>query len=128
MRRYATVEDLGAFLGPAAVVPEDAEQLLDQASEVVDELLLSARYAVDAAGMPTDPDVAEALARATCAQAVYIDDSGDRTGAGSQWSSASLGGASYVRATGGPGPMGHAPRAVRILRTAGLCRGVRVRG
>ncbi|WDZ91147.1 hypothetical protein [Nocardiopsis sp. HUAS JQ3] len=119
--RYATVEELVGFLPPGEPVPDDAEGLLDQATEDIDGALLTAVYDVDADGMPTAPAVVAALARATCAQAVWLDESGDRSGAGRQWATASLGGASYGRASdGSPGTGDLGPRAARILANAGL--------
>lgn len=125
MRRYATPEDLTAYLGPGMPPPEDAEALLADASEDIDRMLLSARYAVDVDGMPTAPHVVEAITRATCAQAVYLDDVGDRSGASGLWDSASLGSASYGRAAGAGGAgagsgAGFGPRALRALQAAGL--------
>lgn len=119
VRRYATVEQLAAYPGGDQIAASDAEALLDDASADVDDMLFGAVYEVDADGMPTAPEVADVLARATCAQAVYLDELGDRTGAGRLWQSASIGSVSYTRSTR-PSAPDYAPRALRILRTAGL--------
>lgn len=122
VRRYATVEQLAAYPGGDQIAASDAEALLDDASADVDDMLFGAVYEVDDDGMPTAPEVAAVLARATLAQAVYLDELGDRTGAGRLWQSASIGGVSYTRArsTRSPTAPDYAPRALTILRTAGL--------
>lgn len=121
VRRYATVEQLAAYPGGDQIAASDAEALLDDASADVDDMLVAAVYEVDADGMPTAPEVADVLARATCAQAVYLDELGDRTGAGRLWQSASIGGVSYTRARSTrPSAPDYSPRALTILRTAGL--------
>lgn len=128
MTAYATVEDFEGYLNPdpdeeAVPVPPGATRLLRDASEVLDELLIGAMYATDADGMPTDPDVVDALKRATCAQARYTSELGDETGAKGQYASWSTGGVSVTRAfaTAGSNQLNRvAPQAVLILRTEGL--------
>lgn len=121
-RVYASTGDYATWLGTAP--PPGARRALAAASRVVDELLLTAVYATDAAGMPTDPVVAEALTRATCAQAAYQAALGDPAGVGAgHISQASIGSISFTRAA--PGSQGstpgrYSPQAVQILRQAGL--------
>ncbi|MEU6441351.1 hypothetical protein [Streptomyces sp. NPDC047046] len=127
MRRvYATPEQLAAWTGEAA--PADAERLLARASEDVDDALLSALYATDAEGLPTDPAVVAALADATCAQVEYQLATGDDgTGAGGRWGSVSIGPVSLSDPRDAPragGDLDLAPRAYRVLRRAGLAPGV----
>ncbi|MGI5350213.1 hypothetical protein ACQEU8_36580 [Streptomyces sp. CA-250714] len=125
-RVYATPEQLSAWTGQPA--PPGAERLLARASEDVDDALLAALYATDAAGMPTHPDTVQALADATCAQVEYQLATGDDgTGAAGRWDSVSIGPVSLSGRKDGPtaaGDVGLAPRAHRALRRAGLLPGV----
>jgi hypothetical protein len=125
-RVYATPEQLTAWTGRPA--PADAERLLARASEDVDSALLTALYDTDAAGMPTDPAVVQALADATCATVEYREESGDDgTGAAGRWGSVSLGPVSLGDrrdAAGDPDDVDLGPRAHRVLRRAGLLPGV----
>ncbi|MGW9041247.1 hypothetical protein ACWGQL_01575 [Streptomyces lydicus] len=125
-RTYATPERLSAWTGQPA--PADAERLLARASEDVDDALLTAVYATDGASMPTDPEVADALADATCAQVEYQLATGDDgTGAAGRWDSVSIGPVSLSGrkdAPTAPGDVDLAPRAHRALTRAGLLPGV----
>ncbi|MBX6357359.1 MAG: hypothetical protein IRZ05_16090 [Micromonosporaceae bacterium] len=125
-RVYATPEQLTAWTGQPA--PPDAERLLARASEDVDDALISAVYATDAAGMPTDPAIVQALADATCAQVEYQQATGDDgTGAAGRWDSVSIGPVSLSGRADAPAAAGDvdlAPRAYRVLRRAGLLPGV----
>ena len=125
-RVYATPEQLTAWTGQPA--PPDAERLLARASEDVDDALISAVYATDAAGMPTDPAIVQALADAVCAQVEYQQATGDDgTGAAGRWDSVSIGPVSLSGRADGPAAAGDvdlAPRAYRVLRRAGLLPGV----
>ncbi|MFC4048344.1 hypothetical protein ACFOY4_01500 [Actinomadura syzygii] len=93
---YATVAGLAEFLVGVPVWP-GAKRHLEQASEDVDELLTGAVYAVDANEMPTDPKAAEAIKRATCAQAHYIREGGDETGGRASITSVGVGSINYSR-------------------------------
>ncbi|MGY4990906.1 hypothetical protein [Streptomyces nigrescens] len=125
-RTYATPERLSAWTGQPA--PADAERLLARASEDVDDALLTAVYATDGAGMPTEPEVADALADATCAQVEYQLATGDDgTGTASRWDSVSIGPVSLSGRKDtptAPGEVDLAPRAHRALTRAGLLPGV----
>ncbi|MGW2130454.1 hypothetical protein [Streptomyces coelicoflavus] len=125
-RVYATPEQLTAWIGQPA--PADAERQLARASEDVDSALLTALYETDAAGMPTDPTVVQALADATCAQVEYWQESGDDgTGGMGRWGSVTLGPASLSGprdAGGDPHEVDLGPRAHRALARAGLLPGV----
>ncbi|WP_439675997.1 hypothetical protein [Embleya sp. MST-111070] len=120
-RTYATPEQLAAWTGQPA--PADADRLLARASEDVDSALLTAVYAVDDDGDPTDPHIVTALSNATCAQVEYQLAAGDDgTGAASRWDSVSIGPVSLsgrAAPTTGAG-VELAPRADRVLRRAGL--------
>ncbi|MEU0039955.1 hypothetical protein [Streptomyces sp. NPDC006333] len=125
-RVYATSADYTEWSGQAA--PTGAERLLTQASRDIDDALLTAYYCTDADGMPTDPDIVEALREATCAQVEYQQETGDTgTGAAGRWDSVSLGPVALSGRKDAPtGPQGLdlAPRADRALRRAGLTPGV----
>ncbi|MEU2759388.1 hypothetical protein [Streptomyces sp. NPDC007094] len=125
-RIYATPEQLAAWTGEPA--PADAERLLARASSDVDVALLCAIYTTNAAGMPTDPHIVQALADAVCAQVEYQTATGDDgTGAAGRWGSVSIGPVSLGdrRDTSrAPGDVDLAPRAHRALMLAGLLPGV----
>jgi hypothetical protein len=79
-RMYATTTDLANYL--RAAPPLESAGLLADASRMLDARVLAyCRYDVDAAGMPTDPDVAAAIGRAVCAQVAWWDEIGDSRGA-----------------------------------------------
>ncbi|MER7726392.1 hypothetical protein [Streptomyces sp. NPDC096323] len=125
-RVYATPEQLAEQTGQPA--PDDAERLLRRASEDIDDACRTAIYDTDAAGMPTDPAVVEALAAATVAQAEYvIGQGGDDTGAAGRWDSVSIGPVSMSGRRDGPttpDAVDVGPRALRALTRAGLLPGV----
>ncbi|MEU0102225.1 hypothetical protein [Streptomyces sp. NPDC006267] len=124
-RVYATPEQLADATGQPA--PADAVRLLTRASEDVDDALRTAIYDTDATGMPTDPDVLDTLAAATCAQVEYVAaQGGDDTGAAGQWESVSIGPVAMSGRKGGPAgsAVDIGPRALRTLTRAGLLPGV----
>lgn len=124
-RTYATVEDLGAYLAPDPL-PDGAARLLRDASLEVDEMLLTAHYRVDEAGMPTDPRVIEAIRDATCAQAAHRAEYGDDVEVLEGVEPVSLGPLSLGgsrRMNEGSGIPQQSPKAVRVLRVAGLIPG-----
>lgn len=128
-RSYATPQQYADWLG-VDTAPAGAERALAEASLVVDEVLLTAVYDVDDAGMPTAAKVVEALTEATCAQADYGKTTGDpnNTGAAGAWSSVKVGSASLTRGGGGgaggaAGGGRYAPQALAILWKAGLIGG-----
>ena len=124
---YATADDFGEWLGDFAV--DVSDQTLAAASEVIDEVLVGVVYDVDTVTeLPRDSRVGSALRDATCAQAQWMQSTGDLSGAGDQveWDSAKIGTVSYSgarRAAAAGRTMSGAevaPRAWRILRLAGL--------
>lgn len=124
-RVYATPQQLADATGQPA--PADAARLLTRASEDIEDALRTAVYDTDATGMPTDLDVRDALAAATCAQVEYVTaQGGDDTGAAGQWDSVHIGPVAMSGRKGGP--VGSAvdigPRALRTLTRAGLLPGV----
>jgi hypothetical protein len=67
---YATVQDLTGWLTGSDLTPPTgakATHMLDRATDLVDEHVLSG-YDADDAGNPTNPDVIAALRDAVCAQ------------------------------------------------------------
>ena len=120
MTTYATVEQLAA--DPWGLAPAGAARLLVRASEVIDQALRTAVYAVDTNGAPTDTAVIAALVGATCAQVEFWetgDEEDDILGPVQGIVLAGLQvqfGAGDNRAT----PTYLAPRAHRILVNAGL--------
>lgn len=115
---YATSGDLESFL-PAAVEVDGDEaevtRILARATEVIDEVVRSP-FTVDDDGAPVDEPVAEALRAATCAQVEFwleVDEAHDVAGMGGR--QVSLAGLSMAAL-----PPTLAPRAQRVLRTAGL--------
>lgn len=122
---YATPEQLATYTGAPA--PEGAERLLARASEDIDAALLTAYYATDDDGDPTEQHVVDALRDATCAQVEYQLATGDDgTGAAGVWDAVSIGPVSLSgRKAGPPAASGVdlAPRAHRALLRAGLLPG-----
>ena len=120
MTPYATTADLAAFTGQAA--PADADRQLLRASELIAETTRLAVYAVDTDGLATDSTVLEALRDATCAQVEYWTTGDEEDDILGPLQGVSVGGmqlqygAGDNRAT----PTYLAPRASRILRSAGL--------
>lgn len=123
---YATLDDYRDWAHDDTAVM--SEVLFARASGIVDEVLIGAVYQVDTDQKPTDPIVAAAITAATCAQAQWMDATGDTTGAGDvvQVESASIGSVSFTgqhtvaaaayTSTGAPVASG----ALRELRLAGL--------
>ena len=136
-RVYATPADLATYLG-LDEAPTDAQRLLARASEAVDDNLITAVYAVDDDGYPTDTLQREAVKLAACAVVEWWGDergTGDETGAASVWSSVSAGSVSLSRSTAPGGATGGTgstqvragqlpPRALSYLRRSQLLPGV----
>ncbi|MER6236536.1 hypothetical protein ABT185_10780 [Streptomyces clavifer] len=121
---YATEAEFAAFLAPNSP-PAQARRLLETASDLIDELLIGAVYAVDDQGNPADPAVAGTFAKAVCHQAQYMAATGDETGANANVSSMSQGGLSITRALGSKSAS--AARTPRYSENAvGVLRGVGV--
>lgn len=76
VRMYATPEELKEYL-KLEEEPDDAEDLIVEAGEEIDDILLASRYPVDSDGMPTDPKHIEAMKRATLVQAKHRYEHGD---------------------------------------------------
>jgi hypothetical protein len=110
---YATIDELADFLGSRSA-PIDAERLLRRASERVDSLV-TAGFAVDSDGIPTDAGTARALRDACCAVVEFWMEVGEEN---------DLDGLAGTPVSGGGVTGRRAPansvRAIRILRKAGL--------
>jgi hypothetical protein len=125
---YATTAQLASFLDvDEADLPDDADRLLERASEVVDSRV-RVPYDVDDAGLPSDPDIAAAFAGATCAQVeAWIAHGGDTAAVkGGQVRSFTSGKLSVTYAQGsaaGGRSDQLAPRASLLLARAGLLGG-----
>lgn len=125
-RVYATSDDLAEWLEPDPL-PDSPDRLLRRASRFLDNrLLLTAVYPVDADGMPTRKEHADALRDACCALVEWWDANGDDgTGAGANYTSVTAGSISLAQATGlagTPADSRVSREAVEILRGAGLLR------
>jgi hypothetical protein len=136
-RIYATPADLANYLG-LDEAPADAQRLIARASEAIDDNLITAVYAVDEDGYPTDPIQREAVQLATCAVIEWWGEergTGDETGAASVWNSVSAGAVSLSRTVAAGGASGGTgstqvragalpPRALSYLRRSKLLGGV----
>ncbi len=99
---YATSDDLATWTG--ATAPSNASALLRTSSLIVRRATMTATYATDEPGLPTDADVVDALRDATCAQAAAlaandVDPAGAAAGAAGEIASSSIGSASVSFAT-----------------------------
>lgn len=123
-RSYATTAQLAEHLDEAP--PPGSMRALVRATRKVDELLRTAIYHVDDAGMPTDALVAEALAEATCAQVEWWDEIGDERGTGAvgALAGAQIGTVKLPASSGSGGGLAeYAAGAVAALERAGLVGG-----
>jgi len=121
MRTYATVTQLAAE--PWVLTPTDALRLLVRASEVIDQALRTAIYAVDDTGMPTLPAVIQVLADAVCAQVEFWETGDEEDDILGPIDSFSLSGLSMMfndRRGDRESPTYLAPRAHRILVNNGM--------
>lgn len=121
---YATSDDYVKWAGATPPPPADIDRRLARASLRVDELTFTAVYDVDDTGMPTDPDVREAMQEATCAIAAWRIRTGDEDGAAAQYQSVGIGSVNLGRAqsatAAGGGPDLDGPDARTVLGNAGL--------
>lgn len=118
---YATASELEAFTGETVA---DADSLLRQASRLLDGLLIGAVYATDTQQMPTDAEVAEALADATVLQAAYWHANGTPTEGAMAYGNVSIGSVNLSRGQTPPTLVKDgqtvAPGVVNVLHVAGL--------
>lgn len=70
---FAQAADVESFTGQPA--PENTERLIRKASGMVQHAIRRATFDTTPSGLPSDPDVADALRDAVCAQVEYWDGS-----------------------------------------------------
>ncbi|MGH3205109.1 MAG: hypothetical protein ACRDP5_24125 [Streptosporangiaceae bacterium] len=118
---YATAAQYQAESGDTYTPVRIVQATLRRATEVIDRVMIGARYAVDQNSMPVDPGILDIFMRATCAQAEFQLASSDPAHVKSQYVSTSVGGVSVTRTKGAQDqafpPL--APAAAQILQTAG---------
>lgn len=127
-RTYASPSDLAGVPWNVTLASEEAESVLYRATLVIEGLTIAARYHVDATtGLPTSQTLKDAFRDAVCAQALWFEETGDISGAGSRYNSLSLGsfsasgsGSSSTKDGSGAAAARISPEAITILRTAGL--------
>lgn len=127
MIMHATPADLAGQPWSLELDEATATARLARAATIIRGLTLTAVYPVHADGSPRDTATAEALRDATCAQAVWFDETGDTgSGATGRFNSMSLGSASLSGGGTGSGTNTtvdqgrYSPEAVQILQNAGL--------
>jgi len=90
-RVYATVAEARALSGLPLTDEAAAAHDLRRAARLIDRVLLSAVYPVDADGYPTDEALRELLRDLSAEQLVFWDETGDATGATVGGSGGSIG-------------------------------------
>lgn len=124
MRAYAAPADYAAAPWDGTATAGE----LQLASLVVDAALGGAVYVVDAAGLPTDPQVAEALRDATCAVLKAAQAAAPPPGVLPGLKAAKIGGVEYTLEAAAGSAASAGPEALpftarQILLNAGLGRG-----
>lgn len=119
---YATVQQFRDWSGDQFTPDTRVAVALQRASEDLDVALVAAVYRTDADGMPLDAGIANCFMRACCAQAQYVIAVNDDANVKREFSATSAGGVSATRAaaTAGRAMPPVAPRALSILRVAGV--------
>lgn len=131
MRIFCTREKLAEFVNP---IPDDWQALIESASLLVAQETRAALYDVDPAGMPTDPDVIDAMAEAVAVQVrewvqAGLDPVAGYMGTKGEVASSSIDGASVSFTTKDAESVKLAltslcPMAVAVLADAGLVGGL----
>lgn len=114
---YATADDLAAFLPSATEIADDS-RLRTRASELLDDTVRR-QFSVDTNGIPTATAIAAAMRDACCAQVEFwleVGEEHDIEGLANRQASIGM-----LTLAGLPPNL--APRAFRILHTAGLLNG-----
>lgn len=115
-RVYATAADYQTYSGQTP--PADIDRQLARASELLDsEVLLPAWYDIDANSMPTNAEVIEAFAKATCAQVEFWGEVGEEVDLSGPIQGARIGTVTLQYGAGGnrTGPEYIGPRVFRAL-------------
>jgi hypothetical protein len=119
---YASVQQYRNWSGDNATPSQRVQVCLQRATEQIDHALIAAVYRTDADGMPQDAMLANALMRATSAQAQYIIAINDDANLKREYASISAGGVSVSRAQAGQSmalpPI--CPQALAILHVVGI--------
>lgn len=118
MHAYATTEQFGAWIG-GQIDLQEGERLLRSATIRIDNATRNAVYRTADDGTPTSPDVLAALRDATCAQAEWFMETGDRIGGGAAAPS-QLGSLRFDASSPTEGSGEICEEATMILRNAGL--------
>lgn len=111
---YATPAQLETYLPPNLTMPEDAQRLLERASDRVDDFVLAGFGLDPITQLPRDEKVAWALADATCAQVEFWLEVGEEHDVDGIRGDISVPGVAY------PSPPTLAPRARSVLTRASL--------
>lgn len=122
MEAHADVSDYETWAGSQASSDVD-DALLARASRLVDDMTSGVPYPLDGEGAPARAAHREALRNATCAQAHYMDETGDASGAATLLGGAGIGSVTLphtVRAGQSLQDSRYAPEAVQELRREGL--------
>lgn len=128
-RIYADRGDLVDYFPATVPVPDEPEatRVITRASERVAKEIRTALYAVDDDGMPTDPDVIEAVMLATCAQVLDWKETDDELGLLSRVGSVTAGQITISARSGSNGADADPPnlctQAMVHLRLGGLVPG-----
>lgn len=98
---YATRTQLVAY-APAEVASEipdepEATRLLTSASMAIYKATMTAIYATDSSGLPSQEPFITGFTRAVCAQAVWWLETGDELGIAGQYTNVAIGGVSLTR-------------------------------
>jgi hypothetical protein len=118
---YATVADLESYLG--VTPPDNAAYLLRDAQDLLDATaLLTASYAADTNGNPTDAKIIAALKKAACQQVEWWLQTGDPLDEMGQYQSFAIEGLSVSRKVDAS-PDRVCKKARDTLRVAGLSPG-----
>lgn len=104
MTQFATIDDYYAYQGLAVPTLDEAaslslNSLLTRASDRIIRITRTARFSVDADGVPTPDSTRDAFRRATSAQAIVMRSGGEEGDAviGEDFSSVSLIGVQFTR-------------------------------
>lgn len=122
MAAHAVRSDYETWAGNQASSDVD-DALLARASRVIDDVTAGVPYPLDGDRTPARSDHREALRNATCAQAHYMDETGDASGAATLLGGAGIGSVTLphtVREGQSLQDSRYAPEAVQELRRVGL--------
>lgn len=122
MDSYAQRSDYEQWAGDQASSDVD-DALLRRASRVIDDMTAGVPYPLDGEGAPADARHLAGLTAAACAQAHYMDETGDASGAATLLGGAGIGSVTLphtVREGQTLQDSRYAPEALQELRRAGL--------